>query len=189
MLVLILGGAGFLGSPAWAADICGFSSEAAKNAGPQYGGSITFPDGYGAAQQPTSWHQGAGSSWTASIYVEPMYQTLLANDLKVKGPYGTGASGFYHSADEILDVMTGQLAERWELPDPKTLIWHLRRGIMWSGKPGVMESRELVAEDVVESYELGWQRYPDWSTTKGVESMTAEEHPSKNPYEVGISIR
>ncbi len=133
LLTLILGGAGFLGSPAWAAEICGFSSEAAKNAGPQYGGSITFLDGYGAAQQPTSWHQGAGSSWTASIYVEPMYQTLVTNDLTVKGPCGTGESGFYHSAGEILEVMKGQLAERWELPDPKTLIWHLRRGIMWSG--------------------------------------------------------
>ena len=175
LLALILGGAGFLGSPAWAAEICGFSSEAAKNAGPQYGGTITFLDGYGAAQQPTSWHQGAGSSWVASIYVEPMYQTLLANDLTVKGPCGTGASGFYHSAGEVLEVMKGQLAERWEIPDPKTLIWHLRRGIMWSGKPGVMESRELVAEDVVESYKLGWQRYPDWGTTKGVESMTAKD--------------
>ncbi len=38
-----------------------------------------------------------------------------------------------------------------------------------------MESRELVAEDIVESYKLGWQRYPDWSTTKGVESMTAKD--------------
>ena len=175
MLVLLLGGAGFLGSPAWAAEICGFSSEAAKNAGPQYGGSITFLDGYGGAFPPTAWHQGEGSNWTAGMYHEPMYETLLANDIVLKGPCGTGESGFYHGAGELLEVMTGRLAERWELPDSKTLIYHLRRGVMWSGKPGVMESRELVAEDIVKSFELGWKRYPDWHTTKDVESITAKD--------------
>ena len=175
MLALILGGAGFLGSPAWAAEIIGFSSEAAKNAGPQYGGTITFLDGYGAAQAPTSWHKGPGSFWNAGIWHEPMYETLLANDIVLKGPRGTGESGFYHSAGEIMEVMTGRLAERWSLPDPKTLIYHLRRGVMWSGKPGVMESRELTAEDIVYSFELGWTRYPDWSTTKDVESITAKD--------------
>ena len=144
ILVLLLGGSGFLGSPAWAAEkVCGFSSEAAKNAGPQYGGTITFLDGFGAAFPPTAWNQGEGSSWTAGIYHEPMYETLLANDIVLKGPCGTGESGFYHSNAGILEVLTGKLAERWELPDPKTLIWHLRRGVMWAGKPGVMESREL----------------------------------------------
>ena len=57
-------------SPAWAAEIdCGFSSEAAKNAGPQYGGSITFLDGYGGAQQPTAWHKGEGSSVDDSLFI------------------------------------------------------------------------------------------------------------------------
>lgn len=184
MLVLLLGGAGFLGSPAWAAEICGFSSEAAKNAGPQYGGTITFLDGFGAAFPPTAWNQGEGSNWTAGIYHEPMYETLMASDIVVKGPCGTGESGFYHSSGDILEVMTGRLAERWELPDPKTLIWHLRRGIMWAGKPGVMESRELVAEDIVKSFELGWQRYPGIGTTKDVESITA-----KNRYTVVMKSR
>ena len=178
MLALLLGGAGLLGSPAWAADwrkINCYSSEAAKNAGPQYGGSITFLDGFGAAFPPVAWHQGAGSSWTAGIYHEPMYETLLANDIVLKGPCGTGESGFYHSNAGILEVLTGKLAERWELPDRQTIIWHLRRGVMWAGKPGVMESRELTAEDVVKSYELGWTRYPDWPSIKDVESITAKD--------------
>ena len=173
MLALILGASVFMAGQAWA--VCGFSSEAAKKAGPQYGGSITFLDGFGAAFPPTAWHQGEGSSWTASIYHDPMYETLLANDTVLKGPCGTGESEFYHSNSGPLEVMTGKLAERWELPDPQTLVWYLRRGILWAGKPGVMKSRELVAEDIVKSYELGWKRYPGVSTTKEVVSMTAKD--------------
>ena len=97
LLDLLLGGAGFLGSPAWAADwrkTIGFSSEAAKNAGPQYGGSITFLDGFGAAFPPTAWHKGEGSQWTTGIYHEPMYETLLHADIEKFGPRGSGASKF-----------------------------------------------------------------------------------------------
>ena len=45
---------------------------------------------------------------------------------------------------------------------------------MWSGKPGVMESRELTAEDVVHSYELGFNRY-DFLIYRDVESVTATD--------------
>ena len=152
MLALILGGAGFLGSPAWAAEIIGFSSEAAKNAGPQYGGSITFLDGYGGAQPPTTWHKGEGGHWSSGIYHEPMYETLLAADVERFGPRGSGVDGTLHSSmGPPLDFVKGKLAERWSLPDANTIIFNLRRGVMWPGKPGVMESREVTAEDVVYS--------------------------------------
>ena len=97
LLALLLGGAGFLGSPAWAAEIIGFSSEAAKNAGPQYGGSITFLDGYGAAFPPTAWHKGEGSYWSTAVYHEPMFETLIAADVEKFGPRGSGAEAFTHS--------------------------------------------------------------------------------------------
>ena len=100
MLALLLGGAGFLGSPAWAADwrkTIGFSSEAAKNAGPQYGGTITFLDGYKAEFPPVTWHKGEGSTWSTAIYHEPMYETLMAADIERLGPRGDGTEAFYHS--------------------------------------------------------------------------------------------
>ena len=174
LLALILGGAGFLGSPAWAAEIVGFSSEAAKNAGPQYGGSITFMDGYGGAFPPTNWQKGKGSSWTMANYTEPMYETLMHADIERFGPRGSGAEAFSHSGGVTLDFLRGLLAESWSLPDEKTIIYQLRRGIMWSGKPGVMESRELTAEDVVYSYKLGMQRY-DLDPVKNCESVTATD--------------
>ena len=135
------GGVGFLGSPSLAAETIGFSSEAAKNAGPQYGGTITFLDGYGAAFPPKSWHKGEGSDWTTGIYHEPMYETLMAADIEKFGPRGLGTSTFHHSPGSNLDFLRGRLAESWSLPDANTIIFKLRPGIMWSGKPGVMDSR------------------------------------------------
>ncbi len=175
MLALILGGAGFLGSPAWAAEITGFSSEAAKKAGPQYGGTITFLDGYGAAQPPITWHKGEGAHWATGIYHEPMYVTLLAADFERFGPRGSGVDGTLHSSmGPPLDFVKGRLAESWSLPDANTIIFNLRRGIMWPGKPGVMESREVTAEDVVYSYKLGVPRY-NMPQYQGVESVTATD--------------
>ena len=168
------GGVGFLGSPSLAAETIGFSSEAAKNAGPQYGGTITFLDGYGAAFPPKSWHKGEGSDWTTGIYHEPMYETLMAADIEKFGPRGLGTSTFHHSPGSNLDFLRGRLAESWSLPDANTIIFKLRPGIMWSGKPGVMESRELTAEDVVHSYKVGWPRY-NWPVFEDVESVTATD--------------
>lgn len=39
------------------------------------------------------------------------------------------------------------LAERWEQPDDKTYVFHLRKGVKWHNKPP-LNGRELVAEDV-----------------------------------------
>src|SRR2546428_11098666 len=44
------------------------------------------------------------------------------------------------------------LAERWELPDDTTYIFHLRQGVRWHNKPPV-NGRELVAEDVKYSFD------------------------------------
>src|SRR5207247_3041215 len=44
------------------------------------------------------------------------------------------------------------LAERWEVPDDTTYIFHLRQGVKWHKKPPV-NGRELVAEDVKFSFD------------------------------------
>jgi len=49
--------------------------------------------------------------------------------------------------------MRGELAEKWEWnKDPLQLIVTLRKGVMFTEKPGVMKSRELVADDVVYTF-------------------------------------
>ena len=60
LLALILGVAGFLGSPAWAAEppidpatgkLLGFSSQEVKNAEPEYGGTITAISNFGGSSR------------------------------------------------------------------------------------------------------------------------------------------
>ena len=44
------------------------------------------------------------------------------------------------------------LAERWEQPDDKTYVFHLRHGVKWHNKPP-LNGGELVAEDVKFTYD------------------------------------
>ena len=52
-----------------------------------------------------------------------------------------------------LEVITGQLAESWENPDPLTYVFNIRKGVKWHDKAPV-NGRPLTAHDVVYS----WQR-------------------------------
>ena len=52
-----------------------------------------------------------------------------------------------------LSVIRGSLAESWELPDPNTYIFQLRKGVHWHDK-APMNGRGLTAEDVV----FNWHR-------------------------------
>jgi peptide/nickel transport system substrate-binding protein len=44
-------------------------------------------------------------------------------------------------------IVEPDVAERWEVPDDTTYLFHLRQGVKWHNKPPV-NGRELVAEDV-----------------------------------------
>ena len=49
-------------------------------------------------------------------------------------------------------IVEPDLAERWEQPDDRTYIFHLRQGVTWHNKPP-LNGRELVAEDVKFTYD------------------------------------
>ena len=159
LLALILGVAGFLGSPAWAVEppidpatgkLLGFSSQEAKNAEPEYGGTVTV-SGNHFDFPPTTFNP-SSNIWTQFIYVEPYLETLLTGDWLKKGPRGTNEYGFSLSPVVPTSVVTGELAESWSMPDALTQVFKLRQGIMWQDKPGVMKAREFTAEDVVFCY-------------------------------------
>ena len=64
-----------------------------------------------------------------------------------------GKHPFYADAWLPSDAIRGELAESWEWKEnPLRVEIKLRKGIMFPEKPGVMASRELVADDVVFSY-------------------------------------
>ena len=113
--------------------------------GPQYGGTLTNVS-YLCAIEPLSWDP-ADRCWfimgCASWYLE----RLLTGDLD-RGAQGTGE--FYFISRESIpdEFSTGELAESWELTDPTTLVFHIRKGVYWQDKPGVMAARELTADDV-----------------------------------------
>ena len=151
MLALILGGAGFLSSPAWAAEIKGFSSEAAKNAGPQYGGTITYHM-HGGQGPPNSWDP-VDNQGTTMLHVSPYLETLLSGDFEKYGPRGTNEYPFRMMSGHVpYHMYKGLLAESWTVPDQNTIIFKIRQGLMFQDKPGVMAGRELTAEDVAYSY-------------------------------------
>jgi peptide/nickel transport system substrate-binding protein len=49
-------------------------------------------------------------------------------------------------------VVEPDLAERWEVLDDTTYVFHLRQGVKWHNKPPV-NGRELIAEDVKFTYD------------------------------------
>ena len=116
----------------------------------QYGGTLTYFD-LSPTVNPISWDI---YNWVwkqpndAGFYMEH----LIMGDLQ-KGPRGTRQYDF-HSRDWIPhDIQRGQLLQNWEVKkNPLQIILHLRKGIMWQDKPGVMKARELTSDDVVYSF-------------------------------------
>jgi len=119
---------------------------AEEEKGPQYGGTLTILTNISGIE-PMSWDPADvlwKNNYDAGFYMEE----LILGDLQ-KGPRGENVFGFqtyYGIPDEAL---RGVLAESWEWPDPLTLIYHIRKGVNWQEKPGVMSAREMTADDVV----------------------------------------
>jgi peptide/nickel transport system substrate-binding protein len=118
---------------------------------PHYGGvlnvgtvSITLS---ALSWDPADW------TWKSNHDTGLVREQLFAGDLEKSVRRG-GAYPFISDAYVPTEALRGELAERWYWEDPLTVVVELRRGIMWQDKPGVMRARELVAHDVVFSYDL-----------------------------------
>ncbi|MBL7165277.1 MAG: ABC transporter substrate-binding protein [Dehalococcoidales bacterium] len=109
---------------------------------PQYGGTLTYIS-YGTT--PYAWDP-ADCDWYQAYICGPVYENLMMGDIQ-KGPRGTNEFPFNHAEWIPDEFLTGQLAESWETVAPNKIIWYMRKGIMWTGKPGVMTSREVTAYD------------------------------------------
>ena len=123
----------------------GFAQEA-----PQYGGTLNIGMVY-VTLSPLSWDPAAWP-WKFGQDTGPMYEQLFAGDLSKSirkgGPYTFRPDAWLPS-----DAIRGELAEKWEWKEnPLRVEIRLRKGVMFPDKPGVMKSRELVAQDIVDSY-------------------------------------
>jgi len=123
----------------------------AKADKPQYGGHLNIGVVY-YTLSPLSF-DGADWTWKFNQDMGLTYEMLLAADL-TKARRSGGAFDFKADAWLPTDGIRGELAEKWRLlENPWRVEVQLRKGVMFPAKAGVMPARELVADDIVYSYE------------------------------------
>jgi len=115
----------------------------------QYGGTLTYMD-QAPALNALSWDN-AEIIWKHGQDNGFFKEALMMGDLQ-KGPRGTKEYTFETSAWIPSKFLRGELLESWEVKqNPLRIIFHLRKGVFWQDKPGIMKARELTADDVVYS--------------------------------------
>ncbi len=124
-------------------------SAIAQAEAPKYGGTVEIGSVYPTISA-LSWDL-ADWNWKQNYDTGQVYEHLFAADLS-KAKRNGGKYAFQADAWLPEDAIRGELAESWKWTDPLTLEVKLRKGVKFPAKPGVMEERELVAEDVVFSY-------------------------------------
>jgi peptide/nickel transport system substrate-binding protein len=116
---------------------------------PRYGGVITL----GFSGDISTFDELYGTGIQSRNHTTRFtHEELLTGDW-AKGPAGTGEVTWDIEGYFVKDASVGLLAESWEVPDPETLIFHLRQGIHWQDKPPA-NGREFVANDVVQQLKL-----------------------------------
>ena len=155
--------------PAFAAGEEDTGGAAADASGPQYGGTLTL--GYADLDPPTA--DVVEGRWPTTKYTSFVLDYLLTADIDKFGPRGQNAHAFTAPLSVPEEYTRGGVIEDWEIT-PNKLIFRIRPGVQWAaiGKEHVMESRELVAEDIVFSLmrfwtapAMGWletNEFPDW---------------------------
>ncbi len=117
---------------------------------PQTGGTLNIGMVY-VTLSPLSWDP-VDWVWKFQQDTGLMYEQLFAGDLS-KAKRNGGKFSFVPDSWLPSDGIRGELAESWEWKEnPPRVEIKLRKGVMFPEKPGVMASRELVADDVVQSY-------------------------------------
>ncbi|MFC2073216.1 ABC transporter substrate-binding protein, partial [Chloroflexota bacterium] len=139
---------------------------------PQYGGVLNFID----YQDPMY-----GFTLTGLLSGRPMWYIKMCNEPllvkdRLKGPQGIGEWDGLSTLYPPQNWLTGCVAESWEIIQPDTILFHIRKGINWQDKAPTYGA-ELTAEDVVYSFVLYWSRkgsrfprsYPYLSNVKNPE--------------------
>ncbi|UYN94962.1 MAG: ABC transporter substrate-binding protein [Enhydrobacter sp.] len=117
---------------------------------PKYGGTLEIGTVY-VTLSALSW-DAHDFNWKHNHDTGLVYEQLFVADLS-KSVKAGGKHPFIADAWLPSDAIRGELAESWEWKDnPLRVEIKLRKGIMWPEKPGVMQKREFVADDVVYVY-------------------------------------
>jgi peptide/nickel transport system substrate-binding protein len=134
-------------------------------AGPAATAPTAAPAGVPAGAAPAATAQPTVAAAKRGGTLKLSFSTTARN-LDPHGPGGLswGSNGPYICYSQLLTykwgpeikapsyIPTGDLAESWDQPDETTYVFKLRPGVKWHNLPPV-NGRELVAEDVVYSYQ------------------------------------
>ncbi len=101
---------------------------------PKYGGTFTA-----VYDQPPVTFDDAFVSTGFAYILNMTNEGLLTGDW-AKGPAGTGEVDFQWP---LFAAETGCLAESWEVPDPNTIIYNIRKGVHWALNPQSEASKLL----------------------------------------------
>ncbi|UCD08304.1 MAG: ABC transporter substrate-binding protein [Dehalococcoidales bacterium] len=106
---------------------------------PNYGGTFTRI----RRGDINNWDYGTGRDM---FTINLMGEELLMGDWK-RGPAGTNDNDWSGGFAGFISMLTGKLAESWEMPDDTTLLYHIRPGVHWWDKAPA-NGRELTADDI-----------------------------------------
>jgi len=135
--------------------------------GPTYGGSITLV----RATPITAFDEGFGFPWSCQA-LSFTNEELFGGDWG-KGLAGTGEVSWQTYGFSGLVGHSPRLCESWELVEPSTLVYHIRKGVHWHDKPPV-NGRELNADDIVYNMERGLRLARSYLNI----TMTQSERPT-----------
>jgi peptide/nickel transport system substrate-binding protein len=118
---------------------------------PRYGGWLTIVDN----QDPLYFDKMVGSQHQGATYQITNEQMLTISYLH--GPTGDNKVAMKYVVTPPYDLLEGELAESYEIPDDSTVIWHLRKGIHFApANKAPTNGREMVADDVAFTFTKVW---------------------------------
>ncbi len=119
---------------------------------PRYGGVYTTV----VLSDPGGFDPGATEGLTAGNTLRVHDDGLLLGDW-IKGVVGTGETDWQYGNMGRSDILTGHLAESWEMPDSETIIFRIRKGVRyWNKAPA--NGREFTAEDAAWNVTRQWAK-------------------------------
>ena len=136
------------GSPAGEDDAAAMA-EKPMVADPTTGKQVTAPE-YGGTLTVTL-RDDPPTADTVFNHLPALVTGLVLEKLGI-GDWGVSRDKFdFRSTYLPDDIIVGRLAERWERPDPTTIVMHIRQGVNWHDK-APMNGRALTAKDVEFSF-------------------------------------
>ena len=181
LLTLTLMVAAFWVSPAAAQKYVTDPTTGKQVVAPSYGGTLTLPYNQKDLAPIDPFYDGVRAQWWISGVNDKLGIGNWAID---RDKFGFN-SGFFP-----FDVLTGNLAESWETPDPLTIVFHIRQGVRWQDKPP-MNGRELTAEDVEFTLKRikGWGKEGEPSQQFEIFRMPVESITATDKWTVVVKMK